>query len=149
MHTTSLRLPVHIPTPFNTKTSNWGCIGYFTSKNRCYNLSQPKGTAVEAGCWAEVGTDFDCSSGKVWSICCHPSGGWGRDYSGLLLFQGAGWQMQKWGAEQRSRESISPLYHWDFFSTGFRYFCWVYSYLNPLVSFEDFKPASTFKSFSF
>lgn len=120
------KLLVHLSIPFNIKASNWAWARYYTKKNWCYTLPQPKGTAVKAGCWACIGGTHLVQL-FLWCLVIQQwPGGWGRNYNEHLLFQGAGWpalanaKVRERAGEQRERVSALLL---RFFPTRFRDMC--------------------------
>lgn len=147
---------VHLPITFNIKPSNWGWIRYYTNKNRCNAWFQLKGTATEAGCCAQVGgTDFFLT---VPIVQCNPSVTWWMgvgitmDTCCFKVQYGLLWQMKKWGVEQGNRGTcclhfIIEIFFLQDIGTSVDFI--QDSYLNHLVCFEDFKPTSISKSFSF
>lgn len=113
------KLLVHLSILFNIKASNRGWIRYYTNKNRCYTWSQPKGTAVEEGCWAQVGVTHLVQLVMWCFVIQQRPGGWGRNCNGHLRFQGAGWpalaNAEVRGRAGEQREYVSTLL-WRFFS---------------------------------
>lgn len=149
------KLLAHLPILFNIKASNWEWKRYYTNKNRCYTWSQPKGTAVEAGCWAQVSGTHLVQLFLWYLVIQQWPDGWGRNYNGHLLFQGAGWPALA-NAEVRGRAGeteraclhfIVEIFFLQDLGTSVKFI--QDSYVNHLDCFEDFKPTSISKSFSF